>query len=369
MFSRLKPKFSPFLRCISYKDFYIETYGCQMNVADTDLMKTILMRAGYNLASTPTGAKTLLCNTCSIRQHAEDKVFNREKILRATTHKQGLIGIVGCMAKKLTEEKCKQYGIDFVVSPDCYRELPQVIKYASENCVLQMCVKSVNTECYDDIYPDCKYGNNPNSYISITRGCNNMCSYCIVPFAKGKERSRKATTIIEEYKQLINKEGTKQITLLGQNVNSYCDNSDPNKPVNFSELLETLARYNPEIRIRFTSPHPKDFPLELLHVISKYNNICNHIHLPLQSGSNSVLKRMLRHYTIESYIELVNRIRSIIPNVGLTTDVIAGFCDETEEEFNDTLKALKTIKFDYVTFTLNIGLHICLFYERTYASI
>jgi tRNA-2-methylthio-N6-dimethylallyladenosine synthase len=270
------------------------------------------------------------------------------------------------MAKKLTEQKCMQYGIDFVVSPDCYRELPQVIKDANDSSSLQMCVKSLNTECYEDIYPDCKYEKNPNSSISITRGCNNMCSYCIVPFTKGKERSRRATTIIEEYERLVSQEGTRQITLLGQNVNSYCDDSDPNKLVKFPELLEILARRNADIRIRFMSPHPKDFPLELLHVISKYDNICNYVHLPLQSGSNSVLKRMLRRYTIESYMKLVDTIRSIIPNVGLTTDVIAGFCGETEEEFNDTLKAFRTIKFDYVTLILIIGLHICLFHERAY---
>eukprot|EP00826_Nyctotherus_ovalis_P065272 TRINITY_DN958_c0_g5_i1.p1 TRINITY_DN958_c0_g5~~TRINITY_DN958_c0_g5_i1.p1 ORF type:complete len:354 (-),score=64.38 TRINITY_DN958_c0_g5_i1:520-1581(-) len=348
MLSRCRFRGQTLARFISYKDFYIETYGCQMNFADTELISTILTRSGYSFANSPKEAVTLLCNTCSIRQHAENRVFSRIEELRNTTHKQGLIGVVGCMAKKLTREKCVQHGIDFVVSPDCYRELPQVIKSAYEISSPQIYSKSISTECYDEIYPDCRDTASPNSRISIARGCNNMCSYCIVPFAKGRERSRSATTIVEQFSRLTQQRTTKQVTLLGQNVNSYCDNSDLNKPVKFPELLETLARCNPEVRIRFMSPHPKDFPVELLEVIARHSNICNTIHLPMQSGSNSVLKRMRRHYTVESYMELVNRIRSIIPGVGLTTDLIAGFCDETEQEVEETLQVLKAIQFDSV---------------------
>ena len=239
-----------------------------MNVADTELIKSILRRSGYSLSNSLEESITLLCNTCSIRQNAEDKVIRRIKELRATSHRKGLIGIVGCMAKRINLNKCKEYNIDFVVSPDCYRDLPRIIENVHITSIPQISTQSSQTECYDDIYPDCRENsnNNPNAFVSITRGCNNMCSYCIVPFARGRERSRKAQSIIEEFRQMSERVGIRQITLLGQNVNSYYDNSDPNKPVKFSQLIKSLADKHPDIRIKFLSPYPKDFPTELLEI-------------------------------------------------------------------------------------------------------
>ncbi len=353
----------------TYKDFFVETYGCQMNVADSQLIGSILTRAGFSPAEDASHAGTVIFNTCAVRQHAEDRVIKKISELRMGVHRKGLIGLVGCMSKRYgTPEQCSKLGINFVVGPDCYRKLPEIVQSAAKLAEVDsdgrtqfegkirtsddLCLThNLPNETYSDVYPRAfEAFSVPCASISIARGCNNMCSYCVVPYARGKERSRSAESILAEFRECVGKLGAKQVTLLGQNVNSYADRGDPNgRVIKFAELLGMLAREAPDVRLRFMSPHPKDFPTPLLDTIASYPNICKQIHLPLQSGSNTVLQRMRRNYTREKYMALVDEIRTKIPGAGIGTDIICGFCGETEEEFRETLDLVQRVRFDSVS--------------------
>jgi tRNA-2-methylthio-N6-dimethylallyladenosine synthase len=329
------------------KHFYIESYGCAMNFADTEVVASILHNNGFGSTKNIEEADLIFINTCSIREKAEQTVRKRltdfKKIKKA---KPGmLVGVLGCMAERLKDKFLQEEKlVDMVVGPDAYRTLPHLIQEAETG------QKAVNVllsreETYADIAPIRLNSNGVNAFVSIMRGCNNMCSFCVVPFTRGRERSRDAESIIEECKDLFDS-GYKEVTLLGQNVDSYHFITNKNEVVTFAMLLEKVAQISPEIRVRFSTSHPKDITDEVLYTIAKYDNICNYIHLPVQSGSTRVLQLMNRTYTREWYLAKVNRIREIIPDCGLSTDVITGFCTETEEDHQETLSLIDYCKFD-----------------------
>jgi tRNA-2-methylthio-N6-dimethylallyladenosine synthase len=329
------------------KHFYIESYGCAMNFADTEVVASILHNNGFGSTKNIEEADLIFINTCSIREKAEQTVRKRltdfKKIKKA---KPGmLVGVLGCMAERLKDKFLQEEKlVDMVVGPDAYRTLPQLIQEAETG------QKAVNVllsreETYADIAPVRLNSNGVNAFVSIMRGCNNMCSFCVVPFTRGRERSRDAESIIEECKDLFDS-GYKEVTLLGQNVDSYHFVNQKNEVVTFAMLLEKVAQISPELRVRFSTSHPKDITDEVLYTIAKYDNICNYIHLPVQSGSTRVLQLMNRTYTREWYLAKVNRIREIIPDCGLSTDVITGFCTETEEDHQETLSLIDYCKFD-----------------------
>jgi tRNA-2-methylthio-N6-dimethylallyladenosine synthase len=321
------------------KKFFIETYGCQMNFADSEILASILTADGYILTADYKQADLILVNTCSIRDHAEQRVFNRLNEFSSLKKRapQVRIGIVGCMAERLKEQLLEErLQVDLVVGPDAYRSLPQLLRQAESG------QKGINTilsesETYDDITPVKTDTNGVTAFISIMRGCENFCAYCVVPYTRGKERSRNAETIINEARSLF-EQGYREITLLGQNVNSYRGGA-----VGFPQLMAQVAAVSPLLRVRFATSHPKDISDELLRTIAAYNNICKNIHLPVQSGSNGMLKKMNRKYTREWYLERINAIKSIIPDCTVSTDVIAGFCGETEEDHNDTLSLMREV--------------------------
>ena len=337
------------------KHFYIESYGCAMNFADSEVVAAILQSNGFGATKILEEADLVLVNTCSIREKAEATVRKRltefRKLKKANPGM--LVGVLGCMAERLKEKFLQEEKlVDLVVGPDAYRTLPGLIQEAETG------QKAVNVllsreETYADIAPVRLNSNGVNAFVSIMRGCNNMCSFCVVPFTRGRERSRDANSIIEECVDLFNN-GYKEVTLLGQNVDSYYWTSSPNSsqrgayeaPVTFAKLLEKVALINPLLRIRFSTSHPKDITDEVLFTIAKYNNICNYIHLPVQSGSSRVLQMMNRTYTREWYIARVNRIREIIPDCGLSTDMITGFCTETEEDHQQSLSLMEYCKYD-----------------------
>ena len=328
---------------MSSRKFYIETYGCQMNFADSEIVNSILMDQGMEPVQQPEDAGLIFINTCSIRENAERKIWDRLKYFRSVKRKrQGdlTVGVLGCMAERVREKFLeKEKLVDLVVGPDAYRELPKLITEVEDGR------KAVNVilsqeETYADIAPVRTTGNGVSAFVSIMRGCDNMCAFCVVPFTRGRERSRPISSILEEI-QTLSDQGYKEVTLLGQNVNSYNDNGRP-----FAELMDRAAQIDPEMRFRFSSPHPKDFPDELLQVIRERHNVCNYIHIPAQSGNNEVLERMNRPYTREQYLELVQKMRRIIPGVSLSTDLIAGFCGETEEQHRDTVNLVKEVKYD-----------------------
>ena len=329
------------------KKVYIETYGCQMNVADSEVVVSILSKAGYNPTDNINDAGLILINTCSIRDNAEQRIWGR---LKAISHlkkqKNDLkIGIIGCMAERLKEKLIEtDQLVDIVVGPDAYRELPLLIAEAEAGH------KAVNVllsreETYADISPVRMDKNGVSSFVSIMRGCNNMCSYCVVPYVRGAERSRNPESIIKETKELFGK-GYREVTLLGQNVDSYNWNNESGI-MGFPELLEKIAMIDPLLRVRFSTSHPKDISDELLHTIARNKNICKHIHLPAQSGSTRILKLMNREYTREWYIERVNAIHTIIPDCSLSTDMITGFCSETEEDHKESLSLMEWAGFDF----------------------
>jgi tRNA-2-methylthio-N6-dimethylallyladenosine synthase len=332
------------------RKLYIETYGCQMNVSDTEIVTSILQENGFDTTSLPEHADLIFLNTCSIRDNAEQKVRNRLKNLNKFKLKNPklTIGILGCMAERvkaklLEEEKM----VDIVVGPDAYRDLPNLINEVDEG------EKAVNVilsreETYADITPVRLNTNGVSAYISIMRGCNNMCSFCVVPFTRGRERSRDVYSILNEAQDLVSK-GYKEVTLLGQNVDSYnWKNEDDTETVNFAQLLEKVALLSPNLRVRFSTSHPKDITDEVLYTIKKYDNICNYIHLPAQSGNTRVLELMNRTYTREWYIDRINAIRTILgEECGISTDMITGFCSETEEEHQDTLSLMEYVKYDF----------------------
>ncbi len=337
------------------KHFYIESYGCAMNFADSEVVAAILQSNGFGATKILEEADLVLVNTCSIREKAEATVRKRltefRKLKKANPGM--LVGVLGCMAERLKEKFLQEEKlVDLVVGPDAYRTLPGLIQEAETG------QKAVNVllsreETYADIAPVRLNSNGVNAFVSIMRGCNNMCSFCVVPFTRGRERSRDANSIIEECVDLVNN-GYKEVTLLGQNVDSYYWTASPNPskggiyeaPVTFAKLLERVALINPLLRVRFSTSHPKDITDEVLFTIAKYDNICNYIHLPVQSGSSRVLQMMNRTYTREWYIAKVNRIREIIPDCGLSTDMITGFCTETEEDHQQSLSLMEYCKYD-----------------------
>jgi len=328
------------------RKLFIETYGCQMNFSDSEIVGSILSDDNCVLEKDINEANIILINTCSIRENAEIKVFNRLKQLRHLKKNNPLliIGVIGCMAERLKEELLKKEpSVDLIVGPDAYRDLPKLLKE------IDLGGKAVQTllsedETYDDILPVRMDSNGVSAFISIMRGCQNFCTYCVVPYTRGKERSRNPQTIINEAKTLV-ENGFKEVTLLGQNVNSYIWKEE-NESVNFSKLLSLVAEVSPLLRVRFATSHPKDLSDELIETIAKYKNICKSIHLPMQAGSSGVLKKMNRKYTREWYIDRVNSIKKIIPNCGLSTDVIAGFCGETEDDHLQTLSLMQEVGFD-----------------------
>ena len=329
------------------KKVYIETYGCQMNVADTEVVVSILSKAGYEPTENIKEAGLILINTCSIRDNAEQRIWGR---LKAISHlkkqKNDLrIGIIGCMAERLKEKLIEtDQLVDMVVGPDGYRDLPFLVTEAEGGH------KTVNVllsreETYADISPVRMDKNGVSSFVSIMRGCNNMCAYCVVPYVRGAERSRNPESILKEVKELF-ETGYGEVTLLGQNVDSYNWNNGTGI-MGFPELLEKVALINPLLRVRFSTSHPKDISDELLYTIARNNNICKHIHLPAQSGSSRILKLMNREYTREWYMDRVNAIYAIIPECSLSTDMITGFCTETEEDHKESLSLMEWAGFDF----------------------
>lgn len=332
---------------INDKKLYIETYGCQMNVADSEVVASVMGTVGYDIIDNVEDADAILLNTCSIRDNAEQKIISRLQALRSLRRKQGqlIIGIIGCMAERLRDDLIANHGVDIVAGPDSYLDLPNLFA-AVEAGEKAINVELSTTETYRDIIPARITGNRVSGFVSIMRGCNNFCSYCIVPYTRGRERSRPVDSILQEVADLRAK-GYKEITLLGQNVNSYhyVDPKDDGE-VTFDRLLAIVAQAAPDMRIRFTTSHPKDMTDETIDVIASYPNICHHIHLPVQSGSDKVLKLMNRKYTREWYLDRVRAIRQRIPDCGISTDMFTGFHDETEEDFLETLSLMREVEFD-----------------------
>jgi tRNA-2-methylthio-N6-dimethylallyladenosine synthase len=323
------------------KTFYIETYGCQMNVVDSEIVASIMLRNGYLQSENPQNADIILLNTCSIREHAEDRVKARIRQLNSfkKINPSIKIGIIGCMAKSLKEKLLDELPmLDLLAGPDVYRSLPEIISEVERDN------KIINTmlcedETYADILPTRYDTNGISAYVSIMRGCNNFCSYCVVPYTRGRERSRDIESIIDEVSSLY-KQGFKEITLLGQNVNSF--NHNNNK---FPALLAILAENFPNILFRFATSHPKDLSIELIETIAKYPNIAKSFHLPVQSGSNVILKKMNRKYTKEEYLEKVKLLRLAIPDIAISTDIICGFSGETEDDHKQTLELMNEVKY------------------------
>ncbi len=328
------------------KKAYIETYGCQMNVNDTEVIFSILQKAGYARTERMEDANLIMANTCSIRDNAEQRiwgrleVFNQQRKARPGT----LVGIVGCMAERLKDKLLDTRKVDLVVGPDAYRSLPRLLEAISpENPQIDVLLS--REETYADITPVRTDKNGISAFISIMRGCNNVCSYCVVPYTRGAERSRDAHSIVREACDVYQK-GYKEVTLLGQNVDSYLWKSEA-ETVNFAGLLARVAAVAPDLRVRFATSHPKDISDEVIETMAAHPNICHHIHLPVQSGSSRMLELMRRKYDREWYLERVAKIRSIMPDCGLTTDVIAGFCSETEEDHAQTLSLMEEVGFDW----------------------
>jgi len=346
----------------SPKTFFVETYGCQMNVSDSEIVTALLQKEGYVNASSPEVADVVLINTCAIRESAEDRVKTRIRDFKTIKKlRPGMvIGVLGCMAERLKTKLLEEESlVDLVAGPDAYRSLPDLINNVEEGG------KAVNVllskeETYSDINPVRLSGNGITAFISIMRGCDNMCSFCVVPFTRGRERSRDPESIVGEAKMLF-EQGYREVTLLGQNVDSYkwfgggpkkdfdkvsAENKSL-KIVTFAALLEKVALVNPLLRIRFSTSNPQDMTDEVLHIIAKYPNICKYIHLPMQSGSTRVLNIMNRGYDRDKYLRRIQSIRNIIPGCGLSTDVIAGFCSETDDEHRETVSLMEMVKFDY----------------------
>jgi tRNA-2-methylthio-N6-dimethylallyladenosine synthase len=333
----------------SQRKFYIESYGCAMNFADSEVVASILQDAGYTGTRDFSGADLVLINTCSIREKAEQTIRSRLHIFRQAkrSNPSMLIAVLGCMAERLKSKFLEEEKlVDLVVGPDAYRTLPLLIEEAEGG------QKAVNVllsrdETYADIAPVRLNSNGVNAFVSIMRGCNNMCSFCVVPFTRGRERSRNPGSVLAECRELFEK-GYREVTLLGQNVDSYHWHSgvEGEKAVGFAELLEKVASISPMLRVRFSTSHPKDITDEVLRTIARYENICNYIHLPVQSGSTRVLQRMNRTYTREWYLSKIRRIRELIPDCGITSDIIAGFCEETEDDHQETLSLMRESRFD-----------------------
>ncbi|MBM3401876.1 MAG: tRNA (N6-isopentenyl adenosine(37)-C2)-methylthiotransferase MiaB [Bacteroidetes bacterium] len=339
----------------SGRKLYIESYGCAMNFSDSEIVASIMKGLGYETTTQYKEADVVFINTCSIRENAEQRVRNRLREFGAAKSKRpGMtIGVLGCMAERLKSKFLEEEKlVDMVIGPDSYRDLPNLIAKTDEGD------RAVNVllsreETYADISPVRLNSNGISAFVSIMRGCDNMCSFCVVPFTRGRERSRDPLSIVQEVRELFNN-GYREVTLLGQNVDSYqwkgtanASETELSEPLNFSGLLERVARINPLLRVRFSTSHPKDITDEVLYTMNKYENICNHIHLPVQSGSSRVLELMNRTYTREWYIERLDTIKKLIPDCAVSTDIIIGFCSESEEEHQDTLSLMDYAQFDF----------------------
>ena len=344
------------------KKMYIESYGCQMNFSDSEIVASILTKEGFSTTPNLEDADIVFVNTCSIREKAEQTVRNRLKVYNAIKKKQNpkmLVGVLGCMAERLKDKFLEEEKlVDMVVGPDAYRDLPNLIDEVTDGR------KAVNVilskeETYAEISPVRLGGNGVTAFVSITRGCDNMCTFCVVPFTRGRERSRDPKSIVQECHQLV-KDGYKEVTLLGQNVDSYLwhggglkkdfnklSKEEQEKSTNFAQLLAMVGEVSPELRVRFSTSHPKDMKDDVLHAIAKYENICNYIHLPVQSGNSRILELMNRGYSREWYLNRIESIRKIIPDCAISMDIISGFCSETEEEHQDTLSLMDIVKYDF----------------------
>ncbi len=339
---------------LKLKQVYIETYGCQMNVSDSEVVISVLESDGYSLCTKLSDASLILINTCSIRENAEQKIWSRLEYLRTLKRKDRdlYVGVLGCMAERLKERLLENGVVDLVAGPDSYRDLPVLLAALSGGG------KQINTllsqeETYADISPVRMDKNGVSAFISIMRGCNNYCSYCVVPYVRGRERSRSPQSIVKEAKEVFEM-GYKEITLLGQNVNSYLwkgDNKEEpyESDIDFSKLLEMVASVSPLLRVRFSTSHPKDMDDSVLHSMVKYRNICRHIHLPVQSGSDNMLKKMNRKYTREEYLSRIEKIRKLLPECSISTDIIAGFSGETDEDHQNTLSIMEEVGY-YMAF-------------------
>ncbi|MEA4885706.1 MAG: tRNA (N6-isopentenyl adenosine(37)-C2)-methylthiotransferase MiaB, partial [Bacteroides graminisolvens] len=327
------------------KKLFIETYGCQMNVADSEVIASVMQMAGYSVAESLDEADAVFMNTCSIRDNAEQKILNRLEHFYALKKKKKhlIVGVLGCMAERVKDELIEKHHVDLVVGPDAYLTLPDLVA-AVETGEKAINVELSTTETYREVIPSRICGNHISGFVSIMRGCNNFCTYCIVPYTRGRERSRDVSSILNEVRDLITK-GYKEITLLGQNVNSY-QFEDGERTVTFPMLLRIVAEAAPGARIRFTTSHPKDMSDETLQVIAEVPNVCKHIHLPVQSGSSRILKLMNRKYTREWYLERVQAIKRIIPDCGLTTDIFSGFHSETDEDHRLSLSLMEECGYD-----------------------
>ena len=335
----------PQTECDGPASVYLETYGCQMNVSDSEIVASVLSDAGYGLTHDPLEADVVLLNTCAIRENAEQRVRRRLEFFRARKRKHNTnlkIGVLGCMAERLRHKLLEQERlVDIVVGPDAYRDLPRLLHQVDETGQSAVNVQLSREETYADIAPVRYDSNGISAFVSIMRGCDNMCAFCVVPFTRGRERSRNAGTIVRECQELFDA-GYRELTLLGQNVNSYRDG-----PVDFATLLYHVSLLLPELRIRYSTSHPKDCSEALLEVHRDRPNVCNFIHLPVQHGNSGVLQRMRRGYSVDEYRGLIERARRICPGVSLSTDIIAGFCGESEDEHQDTLALLADIRYDH----------------------
>ena len=336
---------------------YIETYGCQMNVSDSEIVASVLQEAGYGLVDGPAEADVVLLNTCAIREEAEQKIRRRLDALRAERRKRHRgtegrekrelrLGVLGCMAERLREKLLEEeQKVDLVAGPDAYRDLPRLLREGETGGQAAVNVQLSKEETYADLAPVRYADNGLQAYVSIMRGCDNMCAFCVVPFTRGRERSRPTTTILAECARLV-EEGYKEITVLGQNVNSYRFERGE-EAVSFAELLDRISRISPELRVRYSTSHPKDCSDELAEVHAARPNVCNYIHLPVQHGNTAVLDRMRRTYSREQYLSLIEKVRERCPGVSFSTDLIAGFCGETEAQHRDTLSLMKEVRYDH----------------------
>lgn len=326
---------------------HIETYGCQMNVADSEVVAAIMEMAGYEITDSPEQADALLINTCSVRDNAEKKVLNRLEYYNACRRKHkhpSIIGVLGCMAERVRQDLIDNHGVDIVAGPDAYADLPNLFA-AVEMGQKAMNIELSRTETYRDVIPLKMEGLHITGFVSIMRGCDNYCTYCIVPYTRGHERSREVESILREIDHMVQL-GYREVTLLGQNVNSYQIKQEDGTLFDFADLLQAVAERAPKMRIRFTSPHPKDMSDKTIAIMARYPNICKHIHLPVQSGSNRILKLMKRSYTREWYLDRVAAIRKAMPDCAIGTDAFCGFCGETEEDFQETLDIMRRVHFD-----------------------
>jgi tRNA-2-methylthio-N6-dimethylallyladenosine synthase len=328
------------------KKLYIETYGCQMNVADSEVVASVMQMAGYETTESLDEADAVFLNTCSVRDNAEQKIYHRLDALDAIKRKRPLIiGVLGCMAERVKDDLLQNHHADLVAGPDAYLSLPDLIAQA-ETGHKAINIELSTSETYRDVVPQRLHGAKIGGFVSIMRGCNNFCHYCIVPYTRGRERSRDVESILREVRDLRDR-GFKEVTLLGQNVNSYrLDNLDGLDNLDFPRLLRRVAEEAPEMRIRFTTSHPKDMSDETLRVIAEMPNVCKHIHLPVQSGSDRILKLMNRKYTREWYMGRVEAIRRIIPDCGLSTDIFVGYHSETEEDHQQSLSLMREVGYD-----------------------